>query len=260
MEADRRINREFEISRVLSRTFETIGANLGPSLALALPLSGIPFALMHWWFAQNGYGSDNAAFAAAAETSGFWAPLAIVWTVNLATDAVLQGTLIHATIRSLTGKPPRFADALERGFASLLPVLAISLIVAIGISLATLLLIIPGILLAICWSAAVPAYVEERTGITGSLGRSIDLARGEWGNIFLMMLIVGVGCWAASWVAGIFDGVLAIGGSMVLPALVHGLVSAMNRIVWITVVAAAYLELRSVKEGNVPSELETVFN
>lgn len=255
---------KFDIGKVLSRALEAMRENIGLSLGLALPLAGAPSFLMFWWFnqygfSQSGFAGDPRLMFETMQTGDFWMPLALVWLVSLFTDAALQVALIHAAVKRLTGQTPGLGECLEIGFVRMLPVLLLNLIIGIGVMLGVLLLIVPGVILALCWAVAVPAYVVEGTGISGAFGRSQDLTRDERWNIFLICLVVMVCMWILNVPVGIIDG-FAAGGSPLVPAITGALYTAVSRIVWMTVSATMFVDLRNAKEGGAPSELETIFS
>ena len=59
--------------------------------------------------------------------------------------------------------------------------------IAIGIGL--VLVIVPGLLLMALWIAVIPAIVLEDRGIGESFGRSSDLVRGTFWNVFLVVAL-----------------------------------------------------------------------
>jgi hypothetical protein len=90
-------------------------------------------------------------------------------------------------------------------------VVGLSLLVGLAAGLACLLLIVPGVILFIMWSLAVPAKVLENKGVTDAMSRSSDLAKNDWGRIFviwLLFIVLGIGVgmllrWPVEIVAGI---------------------------------------------------------
>ena len=59
-----------------------------------------------------------------------------------------------------------------------------------------LLLVVPGILLIIMWSLAVPAKVLEDLGATDAMSRSSELTKRDRGRVFviwLMFIVLGIG-------------------------------------------------------------------
>ncbi len=53
-----------------------------------------------------------------------------------------------------------------------------------------LLLIVPGVLLALRYSLAIPVAVVERTGVSDSLARSVTLTEGDRGRIFMVFVFI----------------------------------------------------------------------
>ena len=51
------------------------------------------------------------------------------------------------------------------------------------------LLIVPGVMFYIAMSVAVPALIEERAGVFGSMRRSYRLTRGSWLQIFVLLIL-----------------------------------------------------------------------
>lgn len=249
----------FDIGKVLSRSFEVMGSNLGVFLILSLVLAGIPTFMWSLWTAPLVTDSEPEALLAMFTSSDFWLRVAAAVAIGLVTQAVLQIAITRATANSLSGRASDFGALLEAGFTLILPVVAISLVVALGVGIGLVLLIVPGILLWLYWSVAVPAFVQERIGPIAALRRSVDLTEGERGNIFVLMLVVGIGNWVFGAVVG-WIGTMLGGTSPILPALAESLSAAVANMVSLTVVATAYVTLVEVKEGTAGSELETIFD
>ena len=70
------------------------------------------------------------------------------------------------------------------------PLLGLFILAGLGVAIGCLLLIVPGVILALAWSAAMPALVLENRGVFQSFGRSADLTRGKRWSIFLLYLLV----------------------------------------------------------------------
>ena len=138
---------------------------------------------------------------------------------------------------------------------------------------AMVFLIVPGVILALMWTVAAPVMVEENAGIIGSLGRSRRLTKGSRGAIFLTLLallilyvlVLGTliaigGTYQTASGAGWFTGAAVatstgFGGlaiAYMLANVVLGVVSA-------ALIAAIYVELRYVREGDRPENLAEVF-
>lgn len=77
----------------------------------------------------------------------------------------------------------------------LLPILAILFCVDLGIGLGFLLLLVPGIYLALTWALAIPVTVLEGTGLNGTVNRSSTLTQGDKGRIFVVAFLIVVLIW-----------------------------------------------------------------
>ena len=72
------------------------------------------------------------------------------------------------------------------------PMLGLAILFGLGVFLGCILLIVPGMILALAWSVAFPALVLEDRGIVDSFKRSAALTRGKRWSIFLLFFMVGI--------------------------------------------------------------------
>jgi hypothetical protein len=250
----------YEIASVISRSFETVSSNAGLFVGLALVLSGVPAFALNLW--QSSFGAnvnlaqpDYNAFLSAT----YLGPIFVGWLVAMVTNAVLQAALTRATVTHLSGEKPVFAQCLTVGVSMILPMIGIGFLLSLGVGLAMLLLIVPGIILWLCWSVVVPVYVQEKVGVIEAFGRSMALTEGSRWRIFLTMLLVIVGLWLISIPVGLLTVAVAATGSVIAVALVTAIISALGSMVMVTVQSCVYVELRNVKEGVAPADLEAIF-
>jgi hypothetical protein len=85
----------------------------------------------------------------------------------------------------------------------LLPLMAVSVLFAIGVAIGFVLLIIPGLILLVLWSVVAPVTVLERPGVFAAFGRSRELVRGNGWAVFGVIVIVGLTVLVASVVIGL---------------------------------------------------------
>ncbi|RWO58779.1 hypothetical protein [Mesorhizobium sp.] len=164
---------------------------------------------------------------------------------------------MRATIEDLNGKQPSFGDCIARAVSFLLPTFAIALLVGLGVGLGFILLIVPGIMLALRWSVAVPALVQERLGVFGSMARSHDLTKGKplgavrpvhYPDHYRHCHRVGARhCNRAVWRG-------------IVGAVVDALVTSVTSMVMSIATAVSYVELRQVREGTSVDELAEIFS
>ncbi|WP_162789596.1 hypothetical protein [Altererythrobacter sp. ZODW24] len=109
---------------------------------------------------------------------------------------------------------------------------------AIGIVLGFVLLIIPGILLMVRWSASSGFLIGGRKGVTESLSASWDATSGHGWTIFLAGLVMLI---ALFFVGGIFGGAAGVAGNFQVVAIVSALVEAFGTAVSLCFGIAVYL-------------------
>jgi hypothetical protein len=87
-------------------------------------------------------------------------------------------------------------DMLNRAWPYVWPLLGAGILAALGIAAGFILLIIPGIYLAVIWSMIVPTIVLEQASARESFGRSRALVRGRFwsvlGTIVIALVISGI--------------------------------------------------------------------
>lgn len=250
---------QYEIASVISRSFETISSNLALFAGLALILSGVPAFVLNLWQTNAQLALNNGADVSTIFSAAYFGPLIAGALVGMVTGAVLQAALIRATVLHLSGEKPTFAQCLAVGISMILPLIGIGLLLFLGVGIATLFLIVPGIILWLCWSVVVPVYVQEKVGVLEAFGRSMSLTEGSRWRIFLTMLLVVVGLWLISIPVGMLTYAISASGSTIVLSVLSAAISALGSMVMVAVQSCIYVELRNVKEGVAPADLEAIF-
>lgn len=124
----------------------------------------------------------------------------LLWFVAIAFVALVmasasQAAAVVAVSELHLDRPASVMDSFSRVKGHLLGVIGLSVIVGLGVGAGTIAFLVPGILLAIIWSVAVPAKVLENKSAFAALSRSVDLVKGDWGRIFVVGLLVVVLSW-----------------------------------------------------------------
>jgi hypothetical protein len=249
----------FEIGAVISRAFETIGKNVILFCGLAVILAGIPQFVVGYWQAVNFTLAGDMASGAYVFQSGYWLMAVVSWLVSIVTGAILQAALTRATVMSLSGETPQFGQCLAVGISMILPMIAIGLLAGIGIGVGILLLVVPGIILWLVWSVVTPVYVQEKVGIFEAFSRSAQLTSGARWRILAVLLIVVVLLWVLSIPASFLNAAMLATGNAFLMALVGAVIGSLGSMVMVAVQASIYVELRQLKEGIAPADLEAIF-
>ncbi|HSS96012.1 MAG TPA: glycerophosphoryl diester phosphodiesterase membrane domain-containing protein [Terriglobales bacterium] len=109
--------------------------------------------------------------------------------VSLVVSALSQAATIIAVSQVHLGRPASVMDSFSRVKSKILGVIGLSLLSGIGIGLACLLLLVPGIMLLVRWSLAVPAKVLEDLPVTDAMSRSSQLSEGNRWRIFVVWIL-----------------------------------------------------------------------
>jgi hypothetical protein len=98
--------------------------------------------------------------------------------VYLPVVAVSQGATVIAVSRLHLGRESSISDAFAGLEGRVVTIALLMLRIGITVAFGLLLLIVPGVLVALKWSLAIPVAVLERTGTTATLSRSALLTTG----------------------------------------------------------------------------------
>jgi hypothetical protein len=251
----------FQIGRVLSRAFGVISRNLVTFLVISA-LWMVPMLLLTALFSQQ----MTVAVTMIAQNPGLYFGILIgTMLVQTVFYYLLLASLSHASIADLNGERPQIIPTLSSGLRILVPIAILSILALLGIVAGFILLVIPGIMLAVWWSVIVPVRVVENTGITETFGRSRALTKGYRWRIFGLFLMFGVAMLLAGFAIRLVMGLSLLEDN---PAdafsasslIASGLVNIPLYGILAAGVASIYYELRLVKEGIGPQQVADVFN
>lgn len=254
---------KIDIGRVIGQTLGVIRRNFVTFFVLSLILAGVPVAVFTM---LQGLMFDP--------TTGFNSGMVMWWVLGflmfVITATILQATLIHTTVQDLNGGKATIGQSLATGLRALLPLIGLSFLFSIGVILGFMLLLVPGVMLLVAWFVAVPALIVDRTGVTGALGRSAQLTRGNRWRVFGLLVIMYVALFIISLIVGAITGVSAMGagadptalrdiqmspltiGLNVVSQTIGSMISAAG-------VAVLYVELRRARDGVGAQSLADVF-
>jgi hypothetical protein len=101
---------------------------------------------------------------------------------------LVQGALVEVVHDEHRGQAPRGMAELYRTSGSRLgSMLWVSVLMGLGVGLGLVLLIVPGILLAIRWAVAVPVVMLEGVGARAAMHRSQELVHGHRRDVFRVL-------------------------------------------------------------------------
>lgn len=251
------------IGRVLNTAFGAIFSNLFVMLGIAFLFAGLPQGAISY-FQQ----SVTPQLTAGSISLGQYVGLVILGSLlNMVFTVLAQGALVRATIAASHGERATFGECLSTGLSRLLPLLGLGIVSGLAVGLGMILLIVPGIILAVMWYAATPVVVAERQGVFAALGRSAELTEGERWNIFVVLLILFALLVGVVILSAIIGGVAGAMGILTSGSIVTAIFTGCAAVISATISAiiagalptAVYIELRGLKEGPEAQGLDTVF-
>lgn len=113
----------------------------------------------------------------------------VVLVVTFVMGTIAQGATVVAVSQLHLGRPISIAGAFAGIRGRVLALCLLALVVSLLIGLGLLLLIVPGVLLALRWALVVPAAVLEPRSIDDAMRRSTALTEGLRGRIFVIYVL-----------------------------------------------------------------------
>lgn len=229
----------FDFGKVFSRAAQAFRANIGALLLLSLVFGIAPQVGTVWFLGQN------ELFVTTFSAGAFFLAIFQLIMVGLGGVAMAAG-VSFAVIESLYGRRPSTADCLRLIGQKYIGLVVLGVVTNIALGIGFVLLIIPGIFLAVIWSVAVAAFVAERHPGLEALGRSDELVKGHRWAVFGLLVILAVFQIAVAFVA--------TGLEVFFPLELQGLVvtpvvNVFLNLVSMVVIASLFVGLREAKEG-----------
>lgn len=108
---------------------------------------------------------------------------------SLVASAAAQAATVIAVSHVHLDRPASVMDSFSKVKDKIAGVVLLSLAVGIAVGFGFIFLIVPGILLMLRWSLAVPAKVLEDRGVGDAMSRSSELTQGNRGRIFVIWIL-----------------------------------------------------------------------
>src|SRR3989441_8994263 len=147
--------------------------------------------------------------------------LAVIFLVNVIFSTIAQGGAIKMASDEITKGQVDTGASVRFAVSKLLSIWALSIIVGIIVFLGFIALIVPGIILAIMYSLALPVLLIENKGVTESMGKSRQLVSHRWLKTFATFFVLAIIVIIASAIVNAITGPLGIAGPVV-----NGILSA----------------------------------
>jgi hypothetical protein len=179
----------------------------------------------------------------------------------LALQYLLTAAIVYTTGEYLRGNDPPAAAALSQALRRVVPIIGLAAVTAVLVWIGIALLVVPGIIVALMFSVAVPVLMVEGKGVTASLSRSRELTRGLRWQLLGFFLAGLVGCMAANALVMLpFDFLLPQEGAITIAgAIIEAAVQLFTTVFLAVLPVVAYHDLRSAKEDAGRAQLLEMF-
>ncbi len=199
MQPEQGISRELGLGEVISKTFDVYRRDFAKYFVLfavvgvivqivttlaqqaivlpTLPLNPTPQQRSTWF---------SAIFGA------LFLLIGVIFVVNIVFSTIAEGSAIKLASQQITKGQADLGASIRFAVSKLPWIWVLSIIVGILVFLGLIALIVPGIILAIMFSLALPVLLLENKGVTESMGRSRQLVSHRWAKTFGTFLVLAI--------------------------------------------------------------------
>jgi hypothetical protein len=237
--------------KVVRRSFRTLMVCV---LVVALPLNIIN-TLIIASTSDDPFNIDTVAGTNDVSTGTQLSGNLLTTVLSLVATTLASAACFRAVSAAYLGEEATVEESLGFARQRLLPLLWLSVLYGFGLIIPFLLLVLPGIWLAVAWSLSFPALLHEDVRGVKALGRSFKLVRKRWwptfGALVVMYLIVFV---ISLIIIGIFTAALLSNtDNEAFGAVIYTIANTLSSLITLPLVAAVltilYFDLRVRKEG-----------
>lgn len=240
----------FQVGSVLGMSFRVFARKLIPFVLISVGFF-VPVLLhaLNWIQSAKNHGD-------AGDTSQF---TVISTVLSALAGSLVTAALTYSVVNDMHGQRASIGACVAKGISSLWIALGVAIVGGIAIVGGMLLLIVPGVIVACMFYVALPAAVIEQTSVLGALRRSRELTQGRKGQLFGMLLLIGM-----------FRIALSKAVSAAIPS---GTYEDAKRLLFVqfgldatfaalsaVIAAVTYCALRAEKDGPTMSQLGTAFH
>jgi uncharacterized membrane protein len=223
---------DFSLGDVFGLSSSILGANF-PQFAALGAIASLPLLAILILFPETATG-DAGGGQPVTPLLAVVALLSVILIFPMM--IVAQAMILFGAFQDMLGRPVRILPSIGVGLARILPIIGLSVVQAAGVLLGFALFVIPGIIVALAWSVALPVCVVEKLGPIASLRRSAALTKGHrWKLLGISVSLA----FAGALIGGAINGNLAYGA--ILSVVI-------------------YRDLRVTKEGVTTEHIAAVFD
>jgi len=247
----------FGVGRVLATGFAVWFRNLIPFLLITALFYAPPWI----WAVSVLHGAPTTATLLAANHAFLTATF-----LTIPLNVFVVATLTYGVVMELHGQRASIGACIATGLARFLPALGVAIVATLCVGVASMALVIPGIIVFCMLYVATPVSVLERSSVTAALSRSSELTRGRRWKIFGILVLLVV----ANMVSSFLVRELALSAQ---PEGMDALFDNMSRLIYVTyahqvlagslsavMASVTYYYLRAEKEGTSAGELAAIFD
>lgn len=188
--------------------------------------------------------------------------LGVAWLLMLSLQYLLTAVIVFGALRYLQGNKASFLACLMQGLRRIVPIIIIAVITTLLVGIGMILLIVPGIIIALMICLAIPVLMVENPGTLASLSRSRELTKGSRWRLFGLLLLAFIVTSIIGFVVPLpFDLLLPLEGPLSFLGTVVGIaVQVFITVFFAVLLGVAYHDLRVAKEGVSTEQLAAVFD
>src|SRR6266496_829593 len=242
MQPEQGIGRELSLGEVISKTFEVYRRDFAKYFVLFAVVGVIVQVVTT--LAQQAFVVPTLPVNPTSQQVSSWLSalfaalillIAVIFLVNIVFSTIAEGSAIKLASEQIAKGQVDFGASIRFAVSRLLSIWALSIIVGILVFLGFIALIVPGIILAIMFSLALPVLLLENKGVTESMGRSRQLVSHRWAKTFGTFLVLAI---IVLVVSLIFSAITAPLG--IIGPVVNGILSALYQPLFPILMAVYY--------------------
>jgi hypothetical protein len=184
-------------------------------------------------------------------------PLGTIATVVLSVfaDLVTTGALVKCLLDEHLGRTTDWRESIRFATPRVWSLLWLSILTGLGVLIASIVFVVPGIYLYVCWCVAVPVLMFEGKTGTKAMGRSNQLVKGRWWATFgvllasLVIVIIIYAILVLAVLPAVIGSVNSVNTILALRGVFNVLTAVLVYPVTAAVAAMIYIDLRTRKEA-----------
>jgi|GEM_PF-951418 len=221
-----------EVSQILNTSVAVLTANASAFLMFSGLMTVIAKLL------TLGLGFDHIVAAAATGEGDFselpggpFGGLVIMLLIAMVPYVFALAAITRGTVAYLSGDPVTVGECLTVCVRRAPDIILLSVLTGFGVLVAGFFLVIPAVILIVFWYLAPPALIEENITPIRSLGRSIELTRGNRWTVFALLFILVVLTFVASVLASTLVPIFGHLVAQIVSVAIEALLAAFGAVV-----------------------------